>query len=151
MNGTEDGITAAQKLAAAATGDATIDGAAILRDASKAAAKLRRAPMEVKLISSTAAALGESRLEAVSNANEFGERLPSTKFILLKDMITQALCPVRIRTAGKSTVLRSPIGEYNKWLVSPARSAALGKTDGDNTPASRGNPANKASIEILIP
>lgn len=74
----QDGRKAAnltEKLKMVATGDATIDGAAITQEAMQAAKKLRSANQKLQLIGATSGALGEARLEAVSNSKEYANRL----------------------------------------------------------------------------
>jgi len=54
-----------------ASGDAAIDGKAFLGEISKSADILRKGTPRLKLIGATTSALGESRLEAVSNSQQY--------------------------------------------------------------------------------
>lgn len=65
----------AEKATKMATGDVTIDGKMILDDAAKAARKLRSAPEKIKWIGATTGALGEARLQTVSDVNDFENKL----------------------------------------------------------------------------
>lgn len=82
---------------AAATGDAIIDAKTIIQDGIKASKKLKWADPVLRLSGSVAGAIGESRIEAINNSNQYydGEKgnidtlLPDQYWRVAEELITK--------------------------------------------------------------
>lgn len=73
--GTKELTTGAEIYKAYKTGDAFMDGVKLTEDLGKAAKQLRNEEWGLKLLGSMAAAAGESRIEAISNTEDYEKRM----------------------------------------------------------------------------